>query len=172
MKCQICKENSANIIFTKIVNNEKVTLNICAECAKEKGLTIKISSTGDPQPETLLESDPLDFGKQNESYTPDITCKVCGLTLAEFKKSGFFGCDQCHEAFGKYVEDLLKQIHGSTVHEGKTPLNISNDMELKKHLRALRMRLQRCIESEEYERAAELRDKIATLEDKVSRNEI
>ena len=64
MKCQICKENNANIIFTKIVNNEKITLNICADCAKEKGLTIKISSAGNPQSETLFEPKPLDFGSR------------------------------------------------------------------------------------------------------------
>lgn len=172
MKCQICKENNANIIFTKIVNNEKITLNICNECAKIRGLTVKISSAGIPQSEQLFESKPPDFDKEEETYPANISCGQCGLTYAEFKKNSFFGCDRCHSAFGKHFVDLLKQIHGSTVHKGKTPLSISNDMELKNHLRALRMRLQRCIKSEEFERAAELRDKIANLEEKVSKNEI
>ncbi|MFA6470611.1 MAG: UvrB/UvrC motif-containing protein [Candidatus Latescibacterota bacterium] len=167
MKCQICKSKNANIIFTKIVNNEKITLNICADCAREKGLTINLTSEEDQQSELLFESDSIIFGMHDKTDFPEITCRQCGLTFAEFKKSGFFGCDQCIESFGPHMEDILKQIHGSSVHEGKTPLKISDDRELIKHLRSLRSRLKRCIESEEYERAAEIRDKIASLEDKI-----
>lgn len=167
MKCQICKGKNANIIFTKIINNEKVTLNICADCAREKGLTVKLTSEENPQSEPLHAPDTLNFGMHDKTNFSEITCLQCGLTFAEFKKSGFFGCDHCNEAFGHHIEDLLKRIHGASVHEGKTPLNISDDIELKKHLQSLRLRLQRCIESEEYERAAELRDKIAYFEDKI-----
>jgi protein arginine kinase activator len=166
MKCQICKENNANIIFTKIVNNEKITLNICNECAKIKGLTLKISSPGKHQTEQSSEAKLPEFAKEEEVYPADIACEGCGLTYSDFKKSGFFGCDKCYKAFGKHFVDLLKQIHGSTVHKGKSPLNISSDAELKNRLNSLRKRLQHCIESEEFERAAELRDKIANLEEK------
>ena len=206
MKCQICRERDANIVFTKIVNNDKMVLHICLECAKKKGLTIEIShlgplmnDTGTPSQNTGTpvefmqhgdEGAPTDaehlpgnppgfFGApasavhtsgnlSNESPVPDLTCDRCGTKFAEFKKTGFFGCDRCHEVFGRYFVNIIKQIHGSTTHEGKAPLGLQSEVVSKKHLRTLRMRLKRCIESEEYERAAELRDKIASLEGKLS----
>jgi protein arginine kinase activator len=111
----------------------------------------------------------ISFGEgfQQETVAPDLVCEGCGLSFEEFKKTGFLGCDHCYDAFNKYIVNILKQIHGSAVHQGKVPLNIAGNVELKKHVRVLRQRLRRCIEAEDYERAAELRDKIATLEGKV-----
>ena len=172
MKCQICRENNAYIVFTKIVNNEKIVLHICYECARKKGLTINMGQSDSYHPEDVPVSHPEQIEKQDDPPVPDITCSGCGLRYEEFRVAGFFGCDQCHEAFGKYIVNLLKQIHGSVVHEGKTPLTLSGEMDLKKHIRSLRTRLQRCIESEDYERAAELRDKIATIERKLLHHEI
>jgi protein arginine kinase activator len=172
MKCQICKKNSAHIIFTKIVNNEKITVNICNECAKLQGITLKISTSATPQTELSLESEPRESIIDKDRHEKDLSCEMCGLTFADFKEKGFFGCDHCHITFGTYFIGLLQQIHGSTAHKGKTPLSISSEIELKNHLRRLRKRLKKCIESEEFERAAELRDKITHLEEKASKNEI
>ena len=172
MKCQICRERDANIVFTKIVNNEKAVLHICLECAKKKGLTVEISHAEQMQQEDLPFTQEANAGFFDESPVPDLTCDRCGTTFMEFKKTGFFGCDQCHEVFGQYFVNILKQIHGSTVHDGKTPVGLLSEVEMKKHLRTLRLRLKRCIESEDYERAAELRDKIASLEGKLSNHEI
>ncbi|MHB9031038.1 MAG: UvrB/UvrC motif-containing protein [Candidatus Latescibacterota bacterium] len=167
MKCQICRENPANIVFTKIVNNEKVVLHICGECAQKKGLTIEI---GHPESITAAKSgieDALGGEHRQETGAPNLVCEICGLPFAEFKKTGYVGCDNCYDAFNRYIVNILKQIHGSAVHQGKVPLHLAGDVELKKHVRTLRLRLQHCIEAEDYERAAELRDKIATLEGKV-----
>lgn len=171
MKCQICRERAANIVFTKIVNSEKVVLHICNECARQKGLTIEITHS-EPFPDENPDVKATLFHEhRHEDVTPDLMCRSCGLAFAEFKKSGFFGCDQCYNAFDMYIVNILKQIHGSAVHQGKVPLNIAGDIELKKHLRTLRQRLQRCIEAEEYERAAELRDKISSIEGKIVKND-
>ncbi len=172
MKCQICHEREANIVFTKIVNNEKMVLHICVECANKKGLTIEIG-----QQSADIGGHDITVPKSGEEFhseadTPDITCDRCGTRFIEFRRSGFFGCDRCHEVFGGHIDDILKQIHGAAVHDGKIPSDSKRDAELKKHLRTLRMRLKRCIESEEYERAAELRDKISALEGAVPDNDV
>jgi protein arginine kinase activator len=172
MKCQICRQKDANIVFTKIVNNEKMVLHICLECAKKKGLTVEIGPSEPIGQEQVQFPNQTDDFFSDKSPVPDLTCDRCGTTFAEFKKTGFFGCDRCHEVFGQYFMDILKHIHGATIHEGKSPLGLMNEGEMKKHLRTLRMRLKRCIDSEQYERAAELRDKIASLEGKLSNHEI
>jgi len=166
----MCKENQANIVFTKIVNNEKVVLHICSECAQKKGLTIEIGPTEVSAVDKFGIKPALNADQRREADIPDMVCDNCGLSFAEFNKTGFAGCDNCYDSFGRFIVNILKQIHGSAVHHGKVPLNIAGELELKKHLRTLRQRLKRCIEAEDYERAAELRDKIASLEGKIVKN--
>ena len=40
--CQECGKNEANIHLTQVVNGEATTHNICAKCAKNKGISIEI----------------------------------------------------------------------------------------------------------------------------------
>lgn len=166
MKCQICNENEANIVFTQIVNNEKEVLHICSDCAKEKGISISIEKPSHPKGNPFVGSLTANLSQDDEKSIPELTCDGCGLTFAEFKKTGLFGCDNCHKAFGDHIPNLLKQIHGTAVYGGKTPGELSEEGEKINQLKNLRTRLQQCIETEDYERAAVLRDKIADLESK------
>ena len=166
MKCQICNKNEANIVFTQIVNNEKIVLQICTECAKKKGISIEIEKPSYPKIHSFIGSLTGDIGEKDEKEIPDMTCNVCGLTFAEFKKNGLFGCDKCHMAFGEHISHLLKQIHGTDVYEGKLPDELSGEGEKIQKLRNLRSELKRCIELEDYESAAKLRDRISKIEGK------
>ena len=91
MKCQICNVNEANIIFTQIVNNEKIVLQICSECAKKKGISVEIEKPSKPQINSFIGSFTGYFSEKEEKEIPDLTCNICGLTFAEFKKTGLFG---------------------------------------------------------------------------------
>ncbi len=37
MICQECKERPATLHFTRVVNGEKTTIQLCERCAQEKG---------------------------------------------------------------------------------------------------------------------------------------
>lgn len=164
MKCQICKHREANIVFTQIVNNEKIIMQICSECAREKGITLDITKEPPPQIESLVGSLTGEPETKDTEKVPDMKCTVCGLTFTEFKKSGLFGCDKCHVAFGDHIGKLLKQIHGLNTHEGKVPSKITLEAVVKKEIKKLRSKLERYVKLEEYEKAAEIRDKITTME--------
>jgi protein arginine kinase activator len=166
MKCQICQKNEANIIFTQIINNEKEVLHICSDCAKEKGISVTIEKPSHPKGNPFVGSLTGGLTESDEKSIPDLTCDVCGLTFADFKRIGLFGCDNCHKAFGEHTPSLLKQIHGTVVYCGKNPGELSEEGEKLQQLQNLRARLQQCIETEDYERAAVIRDKIADLESK------
>ena len=166
MKCQICNKNEANIVFTQIINSEKIVLKICTECAKKKGISIEIEKPTQPKVSSLIGGLTGDLTYKDDKDIPDLTCETCGLTFAEFKKEGLFGCDRCHTYFGDHISTLLKQIHGTDVHEGKTPKIRIKDGEEIVSLRKLRADLKKAIELEEYEKAALLRDKIAALQEK------
>lgn len=173
MKCQICKVNEANIVFTQIVNNEKVVLHICTQCAGTKGLTVEIGKGAKPLPEPLLDAVKSAHKVVNKAPAPveeipDITCDSCGQTYAEFKSSGLFGCEHCHLAYGEHVKTLLMQIHGATAHEGRTPsTEVTKEVQDRQRLKKLKGELSRSVEVEDYERAAKLRDEIDSLEREV-----
>ncbi len=164
MVCDNCGEAGAVVHFTQVVNNETKTSHLCERCATEKGLQTKIPSTN------LLLADFLAKMGGDEPLSPggpqeELTCPFCGLSTADFKEVGRLGCPQCYSTFEEYLRGLLRRIHGGTQHVGKVYLPPDpSASEKEKRLEALRRTLVRAIDSEDFERAAELRDQIRTLE--------
>jgi len=108
-----------------------------------------------------------EFSKpQKEAEGISAKCSNCGLTYADFRKIGRLGCGECYSSFKKYLTPLLKRIHGSSQHHGKSPLKISGVLKEKTDLQELRNRLKTAIDTEAFEEAAKIRDKIRELERK------
>lgn len=100
-----------------------------------------------------------------------VKCANCGLTYADFKKIGRLGCGECYNAFRKYLGVLLKKIHGSNQHVGKSPFKAAAKVIGKKiDPQELRRRLQQAIEIEAFEEAAQIRDQIKEIEKKSAQN--
>ena len=59
---------------------------------------------------------------------------------------------------------LIKNVHGSQQHTGKIPKKEGSVIRLKRDIMNMRKDLRRAIDKEEFERAAQLRDKIKLLE--------
>ena len=91
-------------------------------------------------------------------------CKSCGLRFSDFLKYGRLGCTDCYETFSSSLEPTIKRIHGNILHNGKLPSGRNEKHEKEKALNNLREMLNRAIETQEYEKAAEYRDKIRELE--------
>jgi protein arginine kinase activator len=100
-----------------------------------------------------------------------VKCANCGLTYSDFKKIGRLGCGECYNAFKKYLGPLLKRIHGSNQHAGKSPLRAAKVSKKKADSQELRTRLQKAIETEAFEEAARIRDQIKDLENKSTQND-
>jgi protein arginine kinase activator len=112
-----------------------------------------------------------EFGKPvKEAEAVSVKCPKCGLTYSDFKKIGRLGCGDCYITFKKYLGPLLKRIHGSSQHVGKSPLKVTKVLKKKIDLQELRNRLQKLIEQEAFEEAAKLRDQIKELEKKQQEN--
>jgi protein arginine kinase activator len=65
--------------------------------------------------------------------------------------------------FRKGLIPLLEKMHGSTQHVGKVPSRAGKELMKKNELMQLRNELNKAVEREDYERAAELRDRIYEL---------
>jgi len=96
--------------------------------------------------------------------TENIKCPLCGRTFKEFINIGRFGCGACYNAFDAKIKPLMKQLHGAESHVGRGPHTDAQKVESVSHEIDLKEELKQAIAEEEYERAAEIRDKLKNLE--------
>lgn len=166
MLCDICSKNPATVHLTEIIDNQMTELHLCEECAREKSQQMEQQFGLSDLLAGLAE-----FGKPvKEAEAVSVKCPKCGLTYSDFKKIGRLGCGDCYITFKKYLGPLLKRIHGSSQHVGKSPLKVTKVLKKKIDLQELRNRLQKLIEQEAFEEAAKLRDQIKELEKKQQEN--
>ena len=163
MVCDNCGSTEAVVHLTQIVNNQMSTHRLCEKCAAEKGL----EST--PEPASFPLTDFLAQMGKDTAVDADpasaTQCPFCGLTFRDFRETGRLGCPQCYETYAPHLQRLLRRVHGGTQHVGKVYLPPDpTASELERRLDALRRKLNRAVESEDFERAAELRDEIRALE--------
>lgn len=163
MLCDVCGKNPATVHLTEIIDEQMSELHLCEECARQKSIQME---------QQFGLSDLLaglaGFEKSTqEKEAVALKCANCGLTYADFKKIGRLGCGECYSAFKKYLGSLLKKIHGSSLHFGKSPIRVAKVvLEKKMDLSSLRYKLQKAIEMEAFEEAARIRDQIKELEKK------
>lgn len=164
MLCDVCAKKKATVHLTEIVDEQMLEMHLCEDCAREKSVQME---------QQFGLSDLLaglaDFGKQVKEYDKvKLVCPSCELSYEDFKKFGRLGCSECYTAFQSQLTGLLKRIHGSNHHLGKTPATVpavagSAKVET---LSDFKKQLVVAIEREDFEKAAELRDKIRAFEEK------
>ncbi len=164
MICDLCGKKKATVHLTEIVDEQLLEMHLCEECAREKSVQME---------QQFGLSDLLaglaDFGKQVKDYEKvSLKCSQCGLAYKDFKKVGQLGCADCYSSFKKQLGPLLKRIHGSITHQGRSPFKVTKTVKQKIDLQSLRFQLQKAIESEAYEEAARLRDQIREFQEKES----
>lgn len=94
----------------------------------------------------------------------DIKCSLCNTTFSEYKKTGKLGCSKCYSNFEEQLKPIIEGIYGYSNHIGKFPKDAYQDVEAIREVEQLKEQLNIAIEKEEYEQAAELRDRILELE--------
>lgn len=167
MLCDICAKKEATVHLTEIVNDQVTKLNLCEDCAREKGAQME-EHFGLSE----LLAGLTDIGTTVEPEVAITTkCPNCGLTYQNFRKMGRLGCSECYEVFKKELGPLLKRIHGSDRHVGKVPLKGGKTIKDTRTLQDLKIQLEKAIQTEEFEEAAKLRDKIRDLEQKAKPKE-
>ena len=167
MTCGSCHQNEATIHLTEIVNNQMVEIHLCETCAEEKGTDFKTHFNF-----SELFSGLADLGSifKSEQAT-DLRCKTCGLTFAEFGKTGRLGCAGCYQSLGKAILPLVKRVQRAAAHVGKQPTKVPKRMKQTMHLKDLQERLKKSVQFEEFEESAKLRDEIRKFEEKLEKEE-
>jgi len=163
MNCDICSKKKATVHLTEIIDGQMTEMHLCEECARQKsvqmeqqfGLADLLAGLGG-------------FSKQvKEEEKINLQCDNCTMTYDDFRKFGRLGCSKCYESFEKHLSTLLKKIHGSNQHLGKTPKKIPQSQRKKlENIQDFKHQLNHAIKVEDFEEAAILRDKIRGMEQK------
>ncbi len=165
MQCQICNNNNATIHLTEISDGVRSEMHICEHCAAEQDIAVKSHIPINELLSGLLAVQPTDEELAGASEQK-LACPNCGFTLAQFRKQGVLGCPYDYEFFEKSLLPLIEKAHdGRTTHCGKLPLKTPKNTRDEIELLNLRQRLQDAVKSEDYELAAEMRDKIKKIEE-------
>ncbi len=162
MNCEKCHKNHATIHLTVLEKGVPREAHLCDACARQTGAITNFNfSIG-----SLLG------GLMEPVKTPKIAqirCPECGITYSEFKTKARLGCANDYEVFRTELLRLLEKVHGSTQHAGKTPHTVDANIRKENELIRLKKDLESVVKSEDFEKAAEIRDRIKSLEVELNR---
>jgi protein arginine kinase activator len=161
MKCEICGLKDAVIHISQIQQDLVHELHICEDCAQEKGLLREEDSE---LPIANLLSGLLEGKDVPGSFEVKESCPSCGMKASEFRKQGKLGCPECFVAFEKDIRVIISQMAARPRHAGKLPRALAHDQPDNGAQDGIREELRLAVEREDYEQAAQLRDKLRELE--------
>ncbi len=182
MLCQNCNKNVATFFYTETINGKTHSIALCDECkAKHDHAKHYNEGFGNFFQEMMFPSS-LFLSNAGPSFTSTVRrCPVCSASAAEIKSGKVELCRECYNFFKEDISSVLKAIHGSAKHVGRTPSYIKteespakgNDRPEKEisevkseenEYEKLKKELGIAISEERYEDAAILRDKLKELE--------
>ena len=161
MDCNNCGDQHAEVTLTEIEHDAMKTLHLCSTCAALKGVTVEGPSST-PVADLLAH---LGGVSDCASSSDAQECEYCGTKSSKFRQTGRLGCPQCYAQFPEQLRAVLRRVHGAAQHIGKVYL--SSDLSATKpelELTSLKRRLERAVELEDFELAANLRDKMNLIQ--------
>ena len=165
MVCNVCGQNEATIHLTEIVNNQMLEIHLCEGCAEQKGADFKTHFDFNKLLASLG-----DFGAElKPEKMMKLICKECSLSYEDFGRTGRLGCAYCYQSFEKLLTPLIKRVQRDIRHVGKVPQKAPVEVKRTLELRELHEQLRKSIQSETFEEAARIRDRIQELETKLKK---
>jgi protein arginine kinase activator len=159
MKCDHCNK-PAVVHEVTVRNGVKKEIHLCEHHARESGIAMP-----GPQPINQLLTQFVISQSSRPAKTVAKTCSGCGLSYAQFRQSGRVGCAECYAAFESELAPLIERAqNGGTHHTGKTPQRAGVSLDRQLMIQRLVKELDRAVASEQYEKAAKLRDRLTSMD--------
>ena len=162
MLCQNCGKNEATTHVKRIINGEKAENHLCSQCASALGYGSMFSGFG------------INIGELFSGFFSDapvsrlsnsvLRCEKCSSSFEDIAKSGKVGCADCYKTFFDKLLPSLQRIHGKTGHHGKFPMGAGDEVRYAHRLSELKAELNKAIDDQNFERAAQIRDEIRAME--------
>ena len=156
MKCDHCGKNEVSFVYRSSVNGVTEERRLCGECAEKLGYTQRLAASHQRRMESffddsffggLLTPMPSLLGRMNrllEDPFDDFFADMPALTASPAQEK------QAAEAAPQKTGLVEPEEQGRFAHM--------------RQMNALRMEMQRAVQEENFERAAELRDQIHSME--------
>ena len=159
MKCENCGKNEVTFYYRSNVNGQISEKHLCSECAEKLGYTQGIAARSQKKMNSLFGDDflsdffspmPRLFGQMNRLLGEDLFDDFFAEMPALAPASG--------EAAAAPAQEAPKEEKKLVSNEEQSRFARMREMN------ALRMELKKAVHQENFEHAAELRDKIRALE--------
>ena len=153
MKCENCGKNEVTFVYQSNVNGRVTEKHLCADCAEKLGYTQRLAAHSQRMMQNFFGG-----GLFDDFFTP-FPSLLGGLNrMLESPFDDFFAdmpalgapAGKEQEAPQKSQDTLLKQEEQEEISKAR-------------QINALRMEMQRAVQEENFERAAELRDQIRSM---------
>lgn len=165
MLCQNCQTRQAKVHYTHIINNHKIEMHLCEQCAEVKsGIVIAMPLDLNNMLSSLVN---LQQKNTRGEESDGEVCSKCGMKYSDFLQTGKMGCSNCYRIFADRLTPLLQRIHRGVTHSGKVPARAGKELKAAREIEDLKEQLKTAIQREEYEKAAVLRDKIKDAENMI-----
>ena len=167
MVCESCGDEPASVHVVKIEAGSVTHSHLCRECAQEMTEQSEGAALGFALPGALAGSILGDPGDPEESSghrlgRQSLVCAACGTSLIDLSQTGLLGCAACYDVFAEHLKGL--GTDPASGHLGKIPTRAPvGAVALREVLRLKRM-LDELVETERFEEAAGVRDRLAELD--------
>jgi len=173
--CQACGVRPAVVEFVQVTGTERREMSLCRECALSIGMRSQVEAF-QRLSQLLMQHNPAAEMSEEMRAALASTCGRCKLEFEQFVKTGLLGCPYCYEEFNELLKPVLRRMHGvlkqveEPVDKAVKPGRIhgarasaAKESSSEEQRARLEMELNLALLEEDYERAADLRDKLKKL---------
>ena len=169
MNCESCKNKQASVFFADESGGRHA---LCGACAQALGKISPYSPSSEsgqakvfiPEPtlSALICSEPLALYVRQAEGGGRVICPYCATPLDTVTQKGRVGCSECYTVF---ADSLFPSSLSPERAEGaRMPSSYKAEIDRTRSISELKAKIRIAVESENYELAATLRDKIRKLE--------
>lgn len=167
-QCEQCGQRPAVVEFIQVIGDVRKQTRLCRECAVEQSLEGSIGALRAFAQQIFGELFAQAEKREEPFAIPEKPCSSCGTTFRQFLETSLLGCPECYHEFHDALKPILRRIHGSTriktleSEASDSPSMNSELLELQR--KKLKLELQKALVEENYELAAQIRDKLKQVE--------
>ena len=173
MNCEKCKNKGATVFYADDGGGRHA---LCASCAAMLGKSGQYQGRSPdaergtvfiPEPHlyslVCARSElPIYLSAADGNVTASQKCSFCGTDLESVRQSGTVGCAGCYSVFAPFI--LPSTLTPEAAEGARMPSRRRAAIERQRSIGNMKNKLRLAVETENYELAASLRDKIRELE--------
>jgi protein arginine kinase activator len=165
--CESCGQEPATVHVLRVQGGDVTQSHLCHDCAGEMAqqsegpalvFAVPLASSG-----VHREARADHGGRGGTVGDPGQRCATCGTTLTDVTETGLVGCAACYQTFAAHLARPGGVDAQAVSHLGKIPSRAPEGVRTRREIVRLTRMLGELVESERYEEAARVRDRLVEL---------